>query len=80
VEMWNSNSVVAWALAVGGADVCSLRPPPGGRAPGWNAGLVVAQRCRFVDLDGALFLKQDREHPMSYAGGIVSLPDRELWG
>ena len=41
---------------------------------------VIAQLCRFVDLDGALFLKQDRDHPMSYAGGVVSPPSRELWG
>lgn len=44
------------------------------------AGYVVAQLCRFVDLDGALFLKQDCPHPMSYAGGIVSAPIPELWG
>ncbi len=43
-------------------------------------GFVVAQLCRFVDLDGALFLKADREHPMSYAGGVVSAPEPELWG
>jgi L-alanine-DL-glutamate epimerase-like enolase superfamily enzyme len=44
------------------------------------AGYVVAQLCRFVDLDGALFLKQDRAHPMSYIRGIVSQPTSELWG
>ena len=43
-EMWNSNSVVAWALASSGLDVTALRPPTRGRAPGWNAGLVVAAR------------------------------------
>jgi L-alanine-DL-glutamate epimerase-like enolase superfamily enzyme len=41
---------------------------------------VIAQLCRFVDLDGALFLKRDRHHPMSYAGGVVAPPSRELWG
>jgi len=41
-EMWNSNSVVAWALARGGADVGAIRCPANGRAPGWNAGLAVA--------------------------------------
>jgi hypothetical protein len=44
-EMWNSNSVVAWALASSGLDVTALRPPTRGRAPGWNAGLVVAVRA-----------------------------------
>lgn len=43
-EMWNSNSLVAWLLARSGHDTSSLRPPPGGRAPGWDAGLVVAER------------------------------------
>jgi hypothetical protein len=27
-----------------GLDVESVRPPTGGRAPGWNAGIVVARR------------------------------------
>jgi adenylate kinase family enzyme len=43
-EMWNSNSVVSWALARSGADLVTVHPPPGGRAPGWHAGLVVADR------------------------------------
>ena len=41
---------------------------------------VIAQLCRFVDLDGALFLTRDRDHPMTYTGGVVSPPGRELWG
>ena len=43
-EMWNSNSVIAWLLARSGLDVGSIRPPAGGRAPGWDAGVIVAQR------------------------------------
>lgn len=43
-EMWNSNSVVAWALARAGHDMAAIRPPAGGRAPGWNAGLELAMR------------------------------------
>ena len=43
-EMWNSNSVIAWVLARSGLDAASTRPPAGGRAPGWSAGLVVAHR------------------------------------
>lgn len=42
-EMWNSNSVVAWLLARAGADLSTVSPPHGGRAPGWDAGLVVAE-------------------------------------
>jgi len=41
---------------------------------------VLAQLCRFVDLDGALFLKKDRDNPMTYRHGIVSQPSAELWG
>jgi len=43
-EMWNSNSVVSWALARSGIDLANVGPPPRGRAPGWNAGLIVAAR------------------------------------
>jgi len=43
-EMWNSNSVIAWLLARAGLDAEAIQPPAGGRAPGWNAGLVVARR------------------------------------
>jgi hypothetical protein len=45
-EMWNSNSVVSWALARSGHDTAALRPPAGGRAPGWDAGLHLAGRQR----------------------------------
>lgn len=41
---------------------------------------VIAQLCEFVDLDGALLLINDREHAMSYGGGVVSVPDVKLWG
>jgi hypothetical protein len=43
-DMWNSNSVVSWLLRRAGVDVAPLAPPDGGRAPGWAAGLVVAER------------------------------------
>jgi hypothetical protein len=43
-EMWNSNSVIAWLVASCGLDPAKIHPPRGGRAPGWGAGLVVAQR------------------------------------
>jgi hypothetical protein len=41
-EMWNSNSQIAWLIAKAGLDVMSIAPPPGGRAPGWHAGIVAA--------------------------------------
>ncbi|HEY7620812.1 MAG TPA: hypothetical protein VH834_13640 [Solirubrobacteraceae bacterium] len=43
-EMWNSNSVIAWVIACSGLDAEEIHPPPGGRAPGWHAGLVIARR------------------------------------
>jgi hypothetical protein len=43
-EMWNSNSLIAWLIARSGLDVARVRLPAGGRAPGWDAGLVVAER------------------------------------
>ena len=41
-EMWNSNAVIAWVLARAGIEAGSIKPPAGGRAPGWRAGLVAA--------------------------------------
>ena len=43
-EMWNSNSVVSWLIVRSGLDVESVPLPERGRAPGWQAGVVVAQR------------------------------------
>jgi hypothetical protein len=43
-EMWNSNSVISWLIARAGLAVETVRPPAGGRAPGWDAGVVVARR------------------------------------
>ena len=53
-EMWTSNSVIAWLVARGLAVNGEVRPPPGGRAPGWTAGLRIAAR------DGA---STDEDHP-----------------
>ena len=43
-DMWNSNSFIAWLITVTGLDVDAVRPPAGGRAPGWDAGVVSARR------------------------------------
>jgi hypothetical protein len=43
-EMWNSNSVISYLLATSGVDMRSIRPPDGGRAPGWDAGMSAADR------------------------------------
>jgi hypothetical protein len=44
-DMWNSNSVVSWVLSTTGLLAPGLGPPPGGRAPGWDAGARLAQRA-----------------------------------
>jgi len=41
-DMWNSNSTVSWLLACNGLPVGEIQPPPGGRAPGWEAGIIAA--------------------------------------
>ncbi len=43
-EMWNSNSLISWLIERSGLDAESIQAPAGGRAPGWDAGLVVARR------------------------------------
>lgn len=43
-EMWNSNSIISWLLARSGIDMTKVAPPIGGRAPGWNAGLLLASQ------------------------------------
>jgi hypothetical protein len=42
-DMWNSNSVISWLLARSGLPAGAIRPPAGGRAPGWQAGLITAR-------------------------------------
>ena len=43
-------------------------------------GLVIAQLCDFVDLDGPILLARDREHPLLYEQGWVSGLTPALWG
>jgi hypothetical protein len=48
-EMWNSNSVVSWLLARSGLPTDGIRPPAGGRVPGWQAGIAMARRQQRSD-------------------------------
>jgi hypothetical protein len=43
-EMWNSNSLVSWLIVRSGHALDAVRLPRGGRAPGWDAGVALAQR------------------------------------
>jgi hypothetical protein len=45
-EMWSCNSIISWALTRAGLNTESIALPQGGRAPGWQAGIVAAQRRR----------------------------------
>ena len=41
---------------------------------------VIAQSCRFVDLDAPLLIGNDRVPSLTYADGKVSAPQSMLWG
>lgn len=43
-------------------------------------GYVIAQLCRFVDLDGPTFLSHDRKNAIFYTHGVMSKPGSALWG
>jgi L-alanine-DL-glutamate epimerase-like enolase superfamily enzyme len=42
--------------------------------------MVLAPRCRFVDLDGPLLLARDREPGLRYEGSLAYPPSPALWG
>jgi len=41
---------------------------------------LIAQRCRYVDLDGPLLQRLDYSPPMRFEGGLMQPPSRALWG
>ncbi|MEZ4481007.1 MAG: hypothetical protein R3B97_07590 [Dehalococcoidia bacterium] len=45
-EMWTSDSVISWLLRSAGIDLSKVAIPPGGRAPGWSAGIALAATGR----------------------------------
>ena len=70
-EMWNSNSLVSWLLTRSGHDLTHVCPPEGGRAPGWNAGLLVARRQvgrsrieRLADAPAVRLVIEPPSHPI----------------
>lgn len=42
--------------------------------------MLLAQKARFVDLDGPLLLSRDRAHGLRYADSLVYPPSAALWG
>ena len=41
---------------------------------------LIAQRCRYVDLDGPLLQRLDDSPPICFEGGLMQPPSRALWG
>jgi L-alanine-DL-glutamate epimerase-like enolase superfamily enzyme len=41
---------------------------------------VLAQLCEYVDIDGPLLIKKDRDGGLIYDRGMVTLPARHFWG
>jgi hypothetical protein len=42
--------------------------------------MLLASVAEFVDLDGPLLLKKDREQGLKYENGLVHPPKVQLWG
>jgi hypothetical protein len=63
-EMWNSNSVISWLLTRVGLPIDDIRPPAGTRAPGWDAGIVIAHAE-----DGFSLPLPPSTHPVSSGAG-----------
>jgi hypothetical protein len=78
-EMWNSNSVVSWLLARSGLPADAIGPPAGGRAPGWQAGLITARRGRPDPSRSGARRRRDllqvRARPDRPGGAMASSPD-----
>jgi len=41
---------------------------------------MIAQSCRYIDLDGPLLQREDRVPPILYDQGVMQAPDPALWG
>ena len=41
---------------------------------------LLASFANWIDLDGAILLARDRDHPVPYANGRIGIPPRDLWG
>jgi len=51
-----------------------------GTSLGMAPGVLVGQRCGYVDLDGPLLQARDREHAMAFTDGVMQPPSSALWG
>ncbi len=51
-----------------------------GSSLGMAPAFVIAQWCKFVDLDGPLLQREDRRHPLQYDHATIAVPSTLLWG
>jgi L-alanine-DL-glutamate epimerase-like enolase superfamily enzyme len=51
-----------------------------GTSLGMASAFLVAQKARWVDLDGPLLQQKDRPYAMQYLQGVVEPPSSQLWG
>ncbi len=51
-----------------------------GTSLGMAPAFVIAQFCKYVDLDGPLLQKEDRKYRLEYDGPTVNIPSPQLWG
>ena len=68
------------ARAVKDRGLQSLVSCMGGTSLGLAPAFVLAQLCRYVELDAHLFLKNDRFPALHCRNGQIGVPDCRLWG
>lgn len=51
-----------------------------GTSLGMAPAFVIAQSCKYADLDGPLLQREDREHPLVYHDAKIEIPSSKLWG
>jgi len=75
-DMWNSNSLTSWLLARSGHEMTAIGPPSGGRAPGWDAGLVLAGRRDRLARPRRIGADPELPGRVSLPGDVQSDPSR----
>jgi L-alanine-DL-glutamate epimerase-like enolase superfamily enzyme len=82
IKLDKCGGVTEALLMVDAIRAAGLRPMVGcmeGTSLAMMPGCLVGQLCEFVDMDGAMFLKNDRAPAMTYENGLVRCPDSG-WG
>lgn len=51
-----------------------------GTSLGMAPAFIIAQQCRWADLDGPLLLARDREQSFSFTGSMMQPCGPEVWG